>query len=82
MFDSMKEVYLCVKDDSSLNSLSKFNCKKFDTYEEADTYYKNKYNHNLNLSTMIPMCKFTPKCLQEKILNYKLSKIFIQSKLE
>ena len=81
MFDSIKEVYLCVKDDPP-NSLNTFNCKKFNTYEEADTYYKNKYNHNMNLSTMIPLCKFTPKCLQQKILNYNLSKVFISSKIE
>jgi hypothetical protein len=83
MFNSIKEVYLCVsvKENKNNKFLNKFTCKKFDTYEEADKYYKERYDV-VNVSTMLTMCKFTPTCLKEQILNYKLSKIFTQSKIE
>jgi len=78
-------VYLCVKkkekekkEHYSLN----FKCIKFDTYEEADTYYKKNYNtRQEEYSTLMPFCRFIPSHFHEPVLNYKLSKLFINAEI-
>lgn len=78
-------VYLCVKEKEkekvehySLN----FKCIKFDTYEEADSYYKKKYNRRQEeYSTFMPLCRFIPSYFHEPVLNYKLSKLFINAEI-
>ena len=78
MFDNNTNVYLCV-----LTLKNTFECKKFNTYKEADYYYNIFYynNNEFPKSTMIPICKYTPSFLHEKILNYKLGKLFISTKI-
>ena len=72
------DVYLCV-----LTLQNTFECKKFDSYEEADNHYSSFYNYNKEMpkSTMLSVCKYTPYFLRQRILNYKLANLFINSKI-
>jgi hypothetical protein len=60
----------------------------FETYKEADDYYNMQYNNGdmsnckIERSTIIPVCKFVPAPLHPMILNYKLSKLFINAEIE
>lgn len=76
-------VYLCVKEKEKTEHYSlNFKCIKFDTYEEADTYYKKNYNRRQEeFSTLMPLCRFIPFYFHESVLNYKLSKLFINAEI-
>ena len=82
-------VYLCVKEKEKEKEKMKhyyyslnFKCIKFDTYEEADSYYKKKYNRRQEeYSTFMPLCRFIPSYFHEPVLNYKLSKLFINAEI-
>lgn len=73
------KIYLCVK----LHENDKnYNCIKFDTYNEADIYYNSCYKDTkVEYSTMLPVCKYIPEYFHPSILNYKLSKIFINASI-
>lgn len=77
----ISKIYLCVKPRDKMEYFSlNYNCIKFDTYEEADKYYNTKIDAcNVESSTMMPVCKFVPEFLHPSILNYKLSKLFINA---
>lgn len=74
-------VYLCTQ------NISKIDCKRFDTFKEADAHrnstYKNRQTNESSyifpvygiVSTLIPMCKYTPEFLDKPILKYKLKKM-------
>jgi hypothetical protein len=66
-------IYLCVRN----NNYDTFSCIKFNSYLHADEYYKKNYHGLHGLSTMMPVCRYTPTFLHKYILNYKLSKLFI-----
>ena len=73
--------YLCIN-KMDLN----FHCMPFETYEEADTYYIKQYKnnnieHKIERSTIMPVCRFVPSLLHPFVLNYKLSKIFINAEV-
>jgi hypothetical protein len=80
------KVYLCVKPLDKMEYYS-LNCRciPFDTYKEADDYYVNhflKNNIEIQMSTLVPVCKYIPTAYQPVILNYKLSKLFINAQVE
>ena len=74
-------VYLCTQ------QIGKIDCKRFESFEEADAYdnstYKNRETNETNLvfptyncvSTMIPMCKYTPEIFDKPILKFKFTNI-------
>ena len=65
----LNNIYLCVKHDYEMI----YNCKSFESFQQADKYYREKYDKKYILSSsLIPVCKFNP--LQELTLWYKLSK--------
>jgi hypothetical protein len=70
-------IYLCTKCKYTQN----YNCIKFNSYQDADNYYKKYYINNSEDSTIIPVCKYAPFLLHKYILNYKLSQIFINIKI-
>lgn len=78
-------VYLCVKEkekEKIEHYFLNFKCIKFDTFEEADRYYKQKYNRQqAEYSTLMPLCRFIPSYFHEPVLNYKLSKLFINAEI-
>jgi hypothetical protein len=57
-----------------------FKCIKFETFKEADIYYQKNYI-DAKSSTLIPICNYVPFIFHNTILNYKLSKMFINSKI-
>ena len=76
------KIYLCVKLHDKMECFSlNYNCIKFDTYKEADEYYKEKFENNVRVdsSTLMPVCKYIPEYFHPLILNYKLSKLFIDA---
>jgi hypothetical protein len=88
LFKNTTVKYLCVKplDKMEFWSLN-FHCMPFETYEEADNYYNKQYNSSdaqnckIERSTIMPVCKFVPAPLHPMILNYKLSKLFINAEV-
>ena len=78
---SVSKIYLCVKlRDKMEYFYLNYNCIKFDTYEEADKYYKKSFeDKTIESSTMMPVCKYVPEYFHPMILNYKLSKLFIDA---
>ena len=74
----MDKVYLCVK----FNKHDAFKCKQFSSYEEADEYLDNNIGRiHTHTSTMIPISKWIPSMCHKNVLNYKLFKIFIDTKI-
>ena len=87
-------VVLCVKKE---NNISCFECHKFNTYLEADKYFKKNYINMYNktnqptnqptnqqpiiFSTMFPICKFMPEFLEKRKIQYKTAQIFNGIKL-
>jgi hypothetical protein len=73
------DIYLCYK-----TNIFKYECKKFNNYEEADKYFNETYRHNSNKnieSTMFPVCKFMPKFMKNIVIHNKLSKQFIKTEI-
>ena len=64
-------IYLCSKD-----KFSPYYCNSFESYQKADKYYQSCVKDEDIKTTMIPVCKFIPDFLAEKILQYKISNIF------
>ena len=79
--------YLCIKPVDKMEFWSlNFHCMPFETYEEADTYYIKQYKnnnieHKIERSTIMPVCRFVPSLLHPFVLNYKLSKVFINAEV-
>ena len=65
-------VFLCVKDAKH----SKFTCKQFESFVEADQYFNNTYKDKDVVSTMTPVCKFIPTIAKRHVLQYKLANLF------
>jgi hypothetical protein len=81
-------VFLCVKEKNKYV----FTCKEFQSFLEADHYFKNKYtvvnnnliavgyNHNPTIVSynpaVIPICKFMPQIIRRQILQFKLASIY------
>lgn len=63
--------YLCIYDNN------KFNCTKFNNFEDADNYYLKNYNNTLQYSSIIFICKYIPLFLHKYFIKNKLSNIFI-----
>jgi hypothetical protein len=67
------DIYLCYKTNTF-----KYECKKFNNYEEADKYftetfrYRNITGQNIE-STMFPVCKFMPEFMKNIVIHNKLS---------
>lgn len=69
---SYSDIYLCYKP----NKYNKqFKCIKFNSYEDADQYYKE--NHSGKQSTLFPVYKYMPQFMKNMSIHYKLSKTFI-----
>lgn len=62
-------VFLCVSDGT------KFECKQFKNFIEADNYFTDQLKYDVN-STMIDRCKFYPDPLREKTLKKELKWLF------
>lgn len=76
MFGNHSNIYLCVKEKTN----NRYVCKKFDSYQDADSYYRVNYDTSqVSKSTMIPICKYIPLCLRPQVINWKLAKITIKS---
>jgi len=69
-------VYLCIKYETDI----KYKCVKFDSYEKAEAYYASIYSHRANnfKKKYIPFCAYTPKCLHNMILDFKLKENFFK----
>ena len=75
--DNVKEdVYLCICYINLANIYC--NYKQFNSFLEADEYYINKYNTNINhISTMIST-KYIPGIFKKYYLRYKLSNLLLK----
>lgn len=76
--NKMDSVYLCLE----RKHMHGFECKAFDSYEEADQYHsslckKDPKYFGSRRSTMIPLANFTPKFYKEFWLQQEVAKIFI-----
>ena len=65
-------VILCVKH----NNQPYFECKKFESFRDANNYLKNVYLDNINHSTMIQLSKMCPIFIEKQIIQYKLNNLF------
>jgi hypothetical protein len=65
------KVYLCTQMPSSWT----YECRMFNSFQEADAYYTQNYETTRPKSTMLDICKYTPLFLHRPILNYKLGKM-------
>lgn len=77
MTDIKEDVYLCICDKNYDNIIC--NYKLFNSFIDANNYYKKKYNKNDNtqISTIIST-KYIPQIFQKYYLNYKLSGLLLQ----
>ena len=72
------DVYVCTQK----NKFSTFQCEKFNDYEEANKHYNTTYTMNEPYNhTLMSVCRFMPTFFQNKILQYKLSKLYIKTQL-
>ena len=77
--NSWGNVYLCVQQNKSC----RMKCKKFDSYESADEHFHKYYKQeDVQLSTLMPICKYTPHYFHPYFLRRKLSKCFSVDILE
>jgi hypothetical protein len=75
--DNVKEnVYLCICDKNNVITIC--NYKLFNSFIEANNYYKKKYNNidNNHISTIIST-RYIPRILQKHYLNYKLTTLLL-----
>jgi hypothetical protein len=78
--DNVKEdVYLCICNKNYVNITC--NYKLFNSFIEANNYYKKYYNYNYpentHISTIIST-RYIPQIFQKYYLNYKLSNLLLQ----
>ena len=76
--DNVKEdVYLCICDKNYVNITC--NYKLFNSFIEADNYYKKYYTYpeNTHISTMVST-KYIPRIFKKYYLNYKLSNLLLK----
>ena len=71
LIDRYMPVFLCIN-----NNITNFDCYQFKSYIEADKYYSDNYNNNIN-STMLFIYNLWPLFIQKIILDYKLKNIFV-----
>lgn len=71
-------IILCVKH----SNLPYFDCKKFESYKEANDYLNNVYTTNINHSTMIQLSKMWPVFIEKQIIQYKLNNLFNIAKFD
>uniref|UniRef100_A0A6C0ASY4 Uncharacterized protein n=1 Tax=viral metagenome TaxID=1070528 RepID=A0A6C0ASY4_9ZZZZ len=71
-------VYLCVENKGDTQSIGKFHCYPFDSYEKADKYSKiiSIYQNNKIRHTMVPMCKWIPNRFHAYFLNKTLKNMY------
>jgi hypothetical protein len=69
-------IYLCIKENNSPIYL----CKKIDSIK-YDTYYYHLEYKKSEYSAIISICKYIPDYFHYYILTYKLSKLFIKTKI-
>ncbi len=71
-YDNWNRIYLCTQ-----NKPMVFEFTEFDSFEEADDFFKKNINENkIILSTMIPISRFIPKIFDTSVLKIKLSSLF------
>lgn len=70
---------LCVKNKNNPG----FECKKFRSFNEADKFFHENFikSDKLEKSTLLSVSNLYPTKIQELILHYKLSSIFIKQKI-
>jgi hypothetical protein len=71
-------VYLCVENKEHTQSIGKFHCYPFESYEKADEYSKiiSIYQNNKIRHTMVPMCKWIPNRFHSYFLNKTLKNMY------
>jgi len=76
-------VYACTEDLRQYNKandsspIQGFICKEFSDFEFADEYLCLKTKNNSNIRhALIPICKWSPKCIDKFLLDIYLKKIF------
>lgn len=67
----INSIYLCEAD--KITGRYVFNCKKYATFEEADS----KHNSKSQPSTMLKISMFVPSFLHHWVLKYRLSVLFV-----
>lgn len=71
----INDIYLCV-DNNDLPASANWSCYKFNSYEDADDYFKIAHKENKNRTTLLPVCKYTPSHIVPVVLEWKLYGIF------
>jgi hypothetical protein len=71
-------VYLCVENKSDTQSIGKFHCYPFESFEKADEYsiIISIYQNNKIRHTMVPMCKWIPNRFHSYFLNKTLKNMY------
>lgn len=71
--ENTDDIYLCVNFNKTRHNCD-FVCQKFDSYIEADEYYKKHIpNKMIYASSMIPINKYTPYMFRNRLLRYKIN---------
>ena len=72
MFNS--KIYLCVDMTSNKNKPSDFKCMKFNTFEEADKYYRENYEEHWKgkRSTMVKINPMIPSMYEMHMIRHKI----------
>ncbi len=69
----MDDIYLCVNFNNSRHNCD-FVCQKFDSYENANEYFKKNIPNGLvNASSMFPINKYTPHTFRNIMLRHKIN---------
>lgn len=75
-------IYLCLKCKDDYNI---FQCKRFDSYNDADKEFKINFNsskyYDNYISTMIPIPRFIPTYFHTPILNNVLSRSYVKAEI-
>jgi len=72
-------VYLCIERKDQIQTIGKFDCYSFESYEKADEYSKSigyTYQDNKLRHTMVPMCKWIPNRFHSYFLNKTLKNMY------
>ena len=71
--------YVCYQDNPIDNNypIHGFKCYRFNTYQEADNYVREKYTKiSTRRNSIIPICRWVPRIFDKYILNWKLMNIY------